>query len=194
MIADWRRMAALGFGAGPAPDRASRMSRFRVCRPTFHAPKVGDMNRPDSFAAIDFPLRDVRGNHGAATASLGGTAQHTDPDYRGVSHGRRRSRNDFGRAPVIVSVLTQRDCQRGPGIVGGMNMAYFRRFGRRIPVPSTLAISHDLRALSADENAREHCAEADGLSSASSWEDIVARRRALAVASERFATGVLPTT
>jgi hypothetical protein len=34
-------------------------------------------------------------------------------------------------------------------------MAHIRRFGRRIPVPSTLAISRDLRALLADEKAVE---------------------------------------
>jgi len=72
-------------------------------------------------------------------------------------------------------------------------MAHFRRFGRRMPVPSTLAISQDLKALWADETAREQCAEADGLPSAASWEEIVVRRHALA--SERFApgaAGVLP--
>ena len=71
-------------------------------------------------------------------------------------------------------------------------MAQFRRFGRRMPLASTLAISHDLRALWADEKARQYCTEADGLPSTASWEEIVARRRALAVASERFAAGVLP--
>ena len=74
-------------------------------------------------------------------------------------------------------------------------MAHFRRFGRRLPVPSTLAISQDLKALWVDENAREQCAESDGLPSAASWEEIVVRRRALALASERFAAdaaGVLP--
>jgi hypothetical protein len=72
-------------------------------------------------------------------------------------------------------------------------VAHFRRFGRRMPVPSTLAISQDLKALWADETAREQCAEADGLPRAASWADIVVRRRALA--SERFApgaTGVVP--
>ena len=70
-------------------------------------------------------------------------------------------------------------------------MAHFRRFGRRMPAPSTLAIAHDLRALSADENAREHCAEADGLSSAASWEDIVDHRRTLAFPSKRAAAEML---
>ena len=65
-------------------------------------------------------------------------------------------------------------------------MAHFRRFGRRKPLPSTLAISHDLMALWADEKAREFCAEADGLPGAASWEEIVVRRRALAAAPKRF--------
>ena len=45
----WRRRSLT-----PAPAHALRMSRFRVCRPTFHAPMVGDMNRRNTFAAIDF--------------------------------------------------------------------------------------------------------------------------------------------
>ena len=71
-------------------------------------------------------------------------------------------------------------------------MAHFRRFGRRMPLASTLAISHDLRVLWADEKARESCAEADGLPNTASWDEIVVRHRELAVASERFAAGVLP--
>ncbi len=71
-------------------------------------------------------------------------------------------------------------------------MAQFRRFGRRMPVASTLAISHDLRALWADEKARGFCAEADGLPSDSSWEEIVVRRRALVLASKQLAAGVVP--
>lgn len=71
-------------------------------------------------------------------------------------------------------------------------MAHFRRFGRRMPVASTLAISRDLRALWADEGARQQCAEADGLPSAASWEDIVVRRLALSVALTKPAAGVSP--
>ena len=41
-------------------------------------------------------------------------------------------------------------------------MAHFRRFGRRMPVPSTVAISRDLRALLADEKALEQSAVSDG--------------------------------
>jgi len=73
-----------------------------------------------------------------------------------------------------------------------MNMAHFRRYGRRMPLASTLAISHDLRVLWADEKARGFCAEADGLPNMASWGEIVVRRRELAVASERFAAAVLP--
>jgi len=46
-------------------------------------------------------------------------------------------------------------------------MDHFRRFGRRIPVPSTLQISHELRALSAKENARTRGAESDRVPSTS---------------------------
>ena len=42
-------------------------------------------------------------------------------------------------------------------------MAHFRRFGRRIPAPSTLAISRDLRALLADEKARGQSAASDSI-------------------------------
>ena len=71
-------------------------------------------------------------------------------------------------------------------------MAQIRRFVRRMPVASTLAISHDLRALWADEKARGFCAEADGLPSTAAWDEIVVRRRALVAASKRFTVGVLP--
>jgi hypothetical protein len=59
-----------------------------------------------------------------------------------------------------------------------------------MPVASTLAISHDLRALWADEKARDFCAEADGLPNTASWDEIVVRRRRLAVASKEFGAGV----
>jgi hypothetical protein len=41
-----------------------------------------------------------------------------------------------------------------------LEMNYFVKFGRRIPIPSTLKISYELRALYS-ENARDHCAELD---------------------------------
>ena len=40
-------------------------------------------------------------------------------------------------------------------------MANFRRFGRRMPVPSTLAISHDLRTIWAKEKARKQVMDSD---------------------------------
>ena len=58
------------------------------------------------------------------------------------------------------------------------HMNHFRRFGRRFSVPSSLQIAHELRALSADENARERCAEEEGLLQAASWDDIIGRRAA----------------
>jgi hypothetical protein len=56
-------------------------------------------------------------------------------------------------------------------------MIYFRRFGRRMPVPSTLQISHELRAFSAQDDARIRCAAEEGLPSTASWEEIIVRRR-----------------
>jgi hypothetical protein len=60
-------------------------------------------------------------------------------------------------------------------------MNQYRRFGRRFPVPSSLQIFHELRTLSAEQNARERCAEEDGLPAAASWEDIIERRQTLAL-------------
>ena len=71
-------------------------------------------------------------------------------------------------------------------------MAHFRRFGRRMPVPSTLGVSHDLRVLCADENAREHCAEADGLPTPASWEETGGHCRTLAFPPKREAAHALP--
>jgi hypothetical protein len=60
-------------------------------------------------------------------------------------------------------------------------MDHFIRFGKRIPIPSSLQILHDLRMLSADEDARARCAEEDGLPRTASWEDIIRRRQSLAI-------------
>lgn len=61
-------------------------------------------------------------------------------------------------------------------------MAGFNRFGRRISVPSSLQIRTELRALVADEHAREFCAELDGLPDGATWLDIIEHRRRLAAA------------
>jgi hypothetical protein len=50
------------------------------------------------------------------------------------------------------------------------------RFGRKIPLPSTLQIVHELRAFCAEEDIRERCAEEDGLPVASSWNAICVYR------------------
>jgi hypothetical protein len=60
-------------------------------------------------------------------------------------------------------------------------MSYFVRFGKRIPIPSSLQILHELRMLSADEDARVLCAEEDGLPTTASWEEIIRRRQLLAI-------------
>jgi hypothetical protein len=52
------------------------------------------------------------------------------------------------------------------------------RFGRRIPIPSTVQIRHELRAFCAEEDVREECAKAEGLSVQASWEDIYSHRAA----------------
>jgi hypothetical protein len=50
------------------------------------------------------------------------------------------------------------------------------RFGRRMPLPSTVQILHDLRAMSAQEEGRKRYALADGLPEMASWEEIGAHR------------------
>ena len=60
-------------------------------------------------------------------------------------------------------------------------MNQFRRFGRFFPVPSSLQVLHELRTLRVDENARERCAEEDGLPAAATWETIIERRQTLAL-------------
>jgi hypothetical protein len=46
------------------------------------------------------------------------------------------------------------------------------RFGRRMPLPSTLQIRHELKVLSELEAARKKSALHDGLPETASWEDI----------------------
>jgi hypothetical protein len=57
-------------------------------------------------------------------------------------------------------------------------MKYFLRFGRRIPIPSTVQFSHELRIFSAQEDARVRCAEAERLPVTASWEEIITSRHA----------------
>jgi hypothetical protein len=55
-------------------------------------------------------------------------------------------------------------------------MIYFRRFGRRWPVPSTLQISHELRSFSTRDDARVRYAAEEGLPLTASWEEIATCR------------------
>lgn len=61
----------------------------------------------------------------------------------------------------------------------GLGLAHFRRLGRRFSIPSTAQILHELRALSANEDARMRCAKDHDLPDTASWEDIVAHRAGL---------------
>ena len=55
-------------------------------------------------------------------------------------------------------------------------MANNFRFGRRIPLPSTVQILHELKVLSAQEEGRKRYALADGLPETASWEEIGSHR------------------
>lgn len=50
------------------------------------------------------------------------------------------------------------------------------RFGKKIPLPSTLQIISEMRALAEDDAIRARCAEEDGLSVNAAWTAICARR------------------
>ena len=56
------------------------------------------------------------------------------------------------------------------------------RFGRRLAIPSSLQVRHELRAFCAAEDVREEAAAKIGLTAAASWDEIYARRAALATA------------
>jgi hypothetical protein len=58
-------------------------------------------------------------------------------------------------------------------------MPSYIRYGRRIQIPSTVQVKHELRVFIAEEKVRELCAEADGLPLSAPWKDIEDRRRAL---------------
>jgi hypothetical protein len=65
----------------------------------------------------------------------------------------------------------------------GINLVGFTRYGRRGSVPSSLQIRNELRALVADEYAREFCAELEGLPDSACWREIIAHRRLIAAAA-----------
>ena len=54
-------------------------------------------------------------------------------------------------------------------------MNYFVHFGRRMPIPSTLQVSHELRAFFTEET-RQRCAVEEGLPLMASWKEIIAHR------------------
>jgi hypothetical protein len=58
------------------------------------------------------------------------------------------------------------------------------RFGRRIPVPSSVQVRHELRSFIAEDNVRELCAEAEGIKSSATWDEICAHRAKGAMATQ----------
>lgn len=61
------------------------------------------------------------------------------------------------------------------------------RFGRRVPVPSSIQVRNELRSFIAEDNVRELCAEAEGMLSSAGWDEICARRASAALAYQRAA-------
>jgi hypothetical protein len=55
-------------------------------------------------------------------------------------------------------------------------MAQLRRFGRKISLPSTRQILHELKVFSGQEDARKACAVMIGLAETATWQEIQACR------------------
>jgi|KBSMisStandDraft_5_1062788.scaffolds.fasta_scaffold224244_5 hypothetical protein len=63
-------------------------------------------------------------------------------------------------------------------------MKPLKRFGRRIPVPSSVQVRHELRSFIAESNVRELCAEAEGIKSSATWDEICAHRAKVVTATQ----------
>ena len=59
------------------------------------------------------------------------------------------------------------------------------RFGRNVPAVPNLRISREFTSLFDEEHARELCAEADGLPSTATWEEICIRRASIAIRQDQ---------
>ena len=63
-------------------------------------------------------------------------------------------------------------------------MKPLKRFGRRIPVPSNVQVRHELRSFIAENNVRELCAEAEGMTSSATWDEICVHRAKVVTATQ----------